>query len=51
MTYRVVRSIAYNDRWVVQGWFRDSGVWADIGDPLETELQAYNRRAQLEAAE
>lgn len=37
-------------RWVVQGWWPDSQVWADIGDDLPTRLAAERKLRELHEA-
>lgn len=34
-------------RWTVQGWWPDSQVWADIGDPVDTQADAIAKEQEL----
>ena len=48
--YRIERSAAYHGRPVVQGWFADSAVWADIGEPCRSRTEAEAKLAAILAA-
>jgi hypothetical protein len=45
---RIIQSVGYNGKWVIQGWWADNGVWADIGDPHESMQAAQQRLNEIE---
>ena len=49
--YRIERSAAYHGRLVVQKWYPDNGVWADVGDACQTRSEAEAKLAAILAAE
>ena len=47
--YRLHKSPAYHGRWVVQAWWPDARIWADIGDSCDTVGDAERKlRAEIE---
>lgn len=49
--YRIHRSAAYHGRLVVQKWYTDAGVWADVGDACRSRSEAEAKLAAIVAAE
>lgn len=45
---RVIQSAGYNGKWVVQGWWPDNQVWADIGDACDSYEDATTKQRQVE---
>jgi hypothetical protein len=46
---RIIQSDGYMGKWVVQGWWPDTQVWADIGDPCDTAKDAEAKLAKIQA--
>ena len=47
--YRVAQSPAYHGRWVVQRWYPDVEVWADVGDPVDSLAVAHLKLERAQA--
>lgn len=45
---RIVQSPAHSGKWVVQGWWPSTQVWADVGDPCDSFDEALAKERQVE---
>lgn len=45
---RIFQSVSHNGKWVVQGWWPDSQVWGDIGDPCDTYADAQRKLNEMD---
>lgn len=45
---RIVAALGYSGKWVIQGWWPATQVWADIGEPHDTMSAAQARLREIE---
>jgi hypothetical protein len=45
---RIVQPPAHMGKWVVQGWWPDSQVWADLGEPCDSFNAALTKERETE---